>query len=255
MDDKTQIIAALKKSGFPLQTRVEHEIQARRATGWKLEASEYPWMDVDGRDQFIDLIACCKSELLERVVVLVIECKKAQERSLLFLCPFGSERTGPVTTVRTWSFVRAADAYWAVRDDIAVEPASYRAAFCVTTDKDKAGQRLLEPDARLVMFAADEAVSDSRLSRLPVGSLFLPIIVTSARLYTLHFQPTEIDLDTGDFGKLDPARLESIQWVRFHKTFTARGDGTPRTIFVVSSGALPSFLDEISRWQGIGAPK
>ena len=40
-DDKTDIIAALKKSGFPLQARVQHEIE-QRATNWKVLASEYP---------------------------------------------------------------------------------------------------------------------------------------------------------------------------------------------------------------------
>jgi hypothetical protein len=38
-DDLTPVVAALKKSGFPLQTRIEHEIRERRR--WQLLASEH----------------------------------------------------------------------------------------------------------------------------------------------------------------------------------------------------------------------
>jgi hypothetical protein len=36
MDDVTPVVTALKKSGFPLQRRIEHEIHARFARGWTL---------------------------------------------------------------------------------------------------------------------------------------------------------------------------------------------------------------------------
>jgi hypothetical protein len=91
MSDVTPIIAALNKSGFPLQTRIEHEIQSRTPSGWRVLACEYPWTDPDGEDQFIDLVAAYGC------VVLVIECKKAQDRGLLFLRPVGAETTGLVT--------------------------------------------------------------------------------------------------------------------------------------------------------------
>src|SRR5215831_10756133 len=96
--DITSVVAALKKSGFPLQTRVEHEITARARRGWKLLASEHPWRSEERGDQFIDVIAKCGP------AVLVIECKKAQDRSLLFLRPLGSETTGKVRTCTVWRF-------------------------------------------------------------------------------------------------------------------------------------------------------
>jgi hypothetical protein len=247
MDDVTPVVTALKKSGFPLQTRVEYEIRERRASGWKVLASEHPWRSRDGDDEFIDLIANCGT------VVLVVECKKAQERSLLFLRPVGHETTGKVRTCTVWHIEPNRGAglpFGSAIKDIDLGPDSYRAAFCVTTDTSS--QRLLEQDACPVVFAAD--VLDERfLEKHQLGrSSFLPVIVTTAALYTLRYEPTEISLETGSYDKLDPNEIEQIPWVRFHKTLTAQPSRVARTVFVVNAAALPNFLDEISRAQGLG---
>jgi hypothetical protein len=176
MDDVTPIVAALKKSGFPLQTRIEHEIRARYASGWKVLASGHPWRSGDG-DQFIDLIANCGT------VVLVVESKKAQERSL-FLRPF-RETTGKVRTCTVWHFEpsrRAGSSYGIDIMDIDLEPASYRAAFCVSTDKSS--RRLLEQDARLVVSAADVLVEQFTIAHQLRRSFFLPAIVTTTTSWT-----------------------------------------------------------------------
>ena len=76
----------------------------------------------------------------------------------------------------------------------------------------------------------------------------MPVLVTTASLSTLRFQPAEVDLDTGDFIILDPKQIEPIQWVRFHKTLTA-SDPEERTVLVVNAAALPDFIDKIANWQ------
>jgi hypothetical protein len=246
MDDVTPVVAALKRSGFPLQTRIEYEIRQRHANGWKVLASEHPWRSPDGDDESIDVIANCGT------VVLVVECKKAQERSLLFLRPLGHEATGKARTCTVWHVEPnpgAGSSLGSAIKDIELGPESYRAAFCVTTDTS--GQRLLERDARPVVLAAD--VLDGRfLKRHQLGrSFFLPVIITTAALRTLRYDPTEISLETGSYDKLAPKDIEKIPWVRFHKTLTAY-PGIARTVFVVNAAELPEFLDEISRGQGFG---
>jgi len=83
-------------------------------------------------------------------------------------------------------------------------------------------------------------------------SFFLPVLITTAPLYTLRYEPTEIPLETGSYDTLDPKEIEQIPWVRFHKTLTADAASGARTVFVVNSAAVPMFLDEISRAQGFG---
>jgi hypothetical protein len=246
VDDVTPVVAALMKSGFPLQARVEHEIEARGASGWKLLASEYPWRDPDGEDQFVDLIANCGC------VVLVIECKKAQERSLSFLRPVGRETTGLVRTTTLLHLEQnqgAGRPFGIAPRDVDLDPASYRAQFCVSTEKSS--QRLLEPDARAGVLAAEAVVERFPQAELPSRTFAIPTIVTTAPLYTLRFEPTEVSLDTGSFTDFDPRAIEAISWIRFHKTFTVQ-TGLPRTVFVVNASALPTFLDEVSRGQGLG---
>jgi hypothetical protein len=244
MDDPTPVIAALRRSGFPLQTRVEHEIHARTPDGWRVAASEHPWIDEEGREQFIDLIASCGN------VVLVVECKKAQERSLLFLRPVGGETTGLVKTLTVWHLQQSQGAGTRsgidLRDDIHLEPGSYRSQFCVSTYKaGQTSQRLLEPDARLVVLAAEALVNDASMHPLlPPSSLIVPVIVTTARLSTIRFDPTEVPLDSGEFNP-DPNRIEAADCVRFHKTLTA-SDNRPRTVIVVNAVGLPVFLQNIS---------
>src|SRR5262249_32673629 len=83
-------------------------------------------------------------------------------------------------------------------------------------------------------------------------SFFVPVIVTTARLYTLRYSPAEVLLETGSYNNLDLSKIEPIEWIRFHKSFTTTGDRLWRTVFVVNSTALPMFLDMISRAQGCG---
>jgi hypothetical protein len=187
-------------------------------------------------------------------VVLVVECKKAQERALLFLRPVGGDSTGLVKTFTYWhleqSRTSGGDFGVTLRDDKDLEPASYQAQFCVSTDKS--GHRTLEQDARPVVLAADAVVKEFPRAQLPSRSFIVPVIVTTAPLYTLRFRPNEVVLASGGFNELDPKAIESISWVRFHKTLTAGQGSRSRTVFVVNSGALPMFLDEISRGQGLG---
>jgi hypothetical protein len=247
--DVTPVVAALKKSGFPLQTRVQHEVQSR-APAWTAADAEHPWRDPDGKDQFIDLLAYCRN------LLLVIECRKAQERSLLFLRPdMPDATTRPVTRVTGW---QAQKNTGAGRDsgtrliDTTLALPSFRAHFCVVADKNKSDARLLEQDARLVARAAESVANRfvgfkqpgiASLDRL-TGAFILPVIVTTASLFTLSYRPTEVELQTGALADLDVKRIEPIPWVRFHKTLTT--SDPEQTVLVVNASALPTFLDEVA---------
>ena len=93
--------------------------------------------------------------------------------------------------------------------------------------------------------AAEALAADGAMwSLLPASALIVPVIVTTARLFTVRFDPTEVPLDSGEFrAESEPYRPSDC--VRFHKTLTAR-DNRPRTVVVVNAAALPDFLDVIS---------
>jgi hypothetical protein len=244
-DDLGPVIAALQRSGFPLQTRVEHEIRSQTPHGWVVLVSEYPWLDHDRKEQFIDLIAGCRS------FVFVIECKKAQDRSLTFLRPVGEGTTGLVSAVTCWHLEinpasRSGELMESgLRDDIDLAPPSYRSEFCVATDRKGGDQRLLEQDARPLVYAAEKVLGFPR-EHLPNRTFIVPLLITTAQLYTLRYQPTEVSLETGEFSPLDRGSIEPISWIRFHKTLTAGMGGRARTVLVVNAAALPDFLKQVA---------
>ena len=176
----------------------------------------------------------------------MVDCEKAQNRSLLFLRPTGGETpSDKVGTCLVWN-VEPGPRPTLTLSDLA--PSSYQAAFCVAsdTDKNKSNQRLLQQDARSVVLATDFFVTESA----PAPSFWLPVIVTTASLHTFRYEPTEVSLERGTYDKLelDHQRFEQIPWVRFHKSFTT--DSGLRTVFVVNAAELPKFLDAISHAYG-----
>jgi hypothetical protein len=89
-------------------------------------ASEHPWRSPDGDDEFIDLIANCGT------VVLVVDCKKAHERSLLFLRPIGHEKTGKTRICTVWHVEPnpgAGSSFGSAIKDIDSGPESYQAVL------------------------------------------------------------------------------------------------------------------------------
>lgn len=241
-EEMAALLSALKKSGFPLQARVEHEIVARYPR-WRLLASEYPWRDPDGRDQFADVVA------VRDTLVPVVECKKAAERSLLFLRPLSLEHTGETTDFALWHVEHPAVAgqrYGNRIMNVPLLPRTYRASICVP--REQSGQRLLEHEARPIILAADAVAEGFPRDKLPGRSFIIPVLVTTASLFTLRFKPTDVSLDTGELAGADPTKMDmdAIPWVRFEKTFTAAPGSQTRTVFIVSAAALPEFLDALA---------
>lgn len=241
MDEKGQVLSALKRSGFPFQTRVRHEVEAQARDGWKILASEHPWRDPEGRTQFVDLITYCDR------LVLLIECKRVQDKTMTFLRPVHPLSAGMVPDFSGCSSMNATISYHA---NLPLPPRSYVSEFCVSANNQGNPERLLEQDARLLVLACEDFAERGmrpHLHWLAKQELFLiPVIVTTGPLYTTSYHPTQVSLETGIFTNLDLDAIEAVQWVRFHKTLTAEGYDGPRTVFVVNATALGEFLRQMA---------
>jgi len=197
-DDLATVIEALRKSGFPFQTRVAWEIRAQARHGWSVITSEHAWQDRAGDDQFIDLVARWGDYML------LIECKKGQERAMTFLRPLGYSMTGMVDTFACFMVeiddVRLKRWRSSHRGDIRINPASHVSELCVySTDKSGRAQRLLERDARLLALAADRFAEVGPRDHFASRTLLVPVIVTTAPLYTLEYRPDEISPVSASF--------------------------------------------------------
>jgi len=241
------VIAALRASGFPFQTAVAHAV--RTTSGWSVHASEYPWQDPAGTDQFLDLV------ITNGKCFLTVECKKTTKEMLTFLRPLGHLHTGELAELRCLNAVQIQDSTKRLEiycEGWALWPQSFQSEFCVvSTSQSGRDQRLLERDARLLIRATEAFAHDykerfepKRDAPLPSSLLFVPVIVTNAPMYSARYKPTEVPLDTGEFA-VPPEEIERVPWVRFRKAFTSEGgrDLGDRTIFVVSALEFSEFLN------------
>ncbi len=240
------VLQSLKSSGFPFQTAVAHVI--RSSKGWSIHASEYPWR-AGNDDRFLDIVAT------NGKFIITVECKKTRIETLTFLRPLGHSNTGHIEDFRCLR----ADRYDLIPPQAhlfcetwGLWPISPCSEFCiVSTSKSGKDQRLLDRDASIVVGATDayeqEIREHLRLSQaLSPPYLFLPVIVTNAKIFTARYKPSEVSLDTGEFQEL-PKEIEEAPWVRFTKAFAAgRGrDLGLRSLFVVNATALGEFLENL----------
>jgi hypothetical protein len=81
------------------------------------------------------------------------------------------------------------------------------------------------------------------LPDLKLPHVVLPVIVTNAEIYTAHYDPTEVSLETGELEK-GSGKLEQVPWVRFCKSFAA--NDSERSVFVVNASSFGNFLEELA---------
>jgi hypothetical protein len=237
------VIGGLLASGFPFQTAIAALVG--EIPGWNVVEEEFPWRDTNGTDQFMDVIAAHEQ------LVAVIECRKTQKDSFTFLYPSEGdslrdvEKVLCVYTSQIQDSTLRLEVFWG---DWKLDPVSPESMFCVVSTSAKGkDQRMLEPDAQRLLRATDAYAHEyrSRLKPQQPGvrdRLFIPLLVTNARLFTARYEPAQVSLESGRFDSLPV--VEDAKWVRFRKTFTSEGgrDLGDRTIIVVNALSLGELL-------------
>jgi len=242
------VIDSLQASGFPFQTAVAQLI--RNSKGWKVHTTEFPWRGPKDDDRFLDIIATNKQ------FVITVECKKTRQDTLTFLLPVGKELYSGVTSefrcLSCRSYTAGAHLGDVVCETRALFPESPSCEFCIVSANRS--ERMLEKDASLVIRATEALVQNIHemsqlLNKLSLPFLLLPVIVTTAPLFTAHYVPSDVSPETGEFTAT-PKGIEKRQWVRFAKTFTTskRHDLSYRSVFVVSASYFNEFLNSLELW-------
>lgn len=236
---------SLAASGFPFQTAIADLIH--RVPGFQLVAEEFPWLDRQGEDRFLDLVGS------NGVVRVAVECKKSERENYTFLCPSRNAPPRLTTDVLCLRAVQIPDASKRVEIEIenwSANPESYESTYCVIGGSDRPDQRLLERDAYLVVsgakaFALHEKRRHDVQTTVAASQLYIPVIVTTAVLSVAGYDPEEVSLETGKLGS-SPAFHETVPFVRFRKCFSApESDTSERTVFVVTATSFGRFLEEL----------
>lgn len=250
MDIPQPVVTSLVASGFPFQSAVVEMV--RQLNGWYIAREEFPWRDDEGTDQFLDVVATTGQ------FVITIECKKTQKDTFTFLRPEPSG--GPMRRARCLYLQQIQDSTKRMElfcNDCHVMPDSVESMFCVvSTSESGKNQRLLEKDAQLLVRGTDAYAlryrQEFKVRTQPEPNRYIvPVLVTNAPIFVAQYKPSDVSLDTGQFGMPPAAAILPAEFVRFRKSFTSfRGrDIGDRTVFVVAATALAKFLTALEEVQ------
>lgn len=250
-----ELSKAINDSGFPMQLGLKYLVESG-GTPWRVALSEHPWRDpASGDDKFLDFVLRSGKE------VMVVECKRSRDTDWIFLRePTGQAPNNERRIARSWVNVVKPNRSVRVNEwcETLIDPRSPVAQYCVIRKNNQRTQELLEKTAAEVVRAVealatqDLDVSLANNSRL--SSLYIPVIVTTARLYVCDVAPKTFDPADGAIPDNDFAR---IGMVRFEKSLnhpTNYGDASSleevakqaeRSVLIVESGY---FLEFLRRW-------
>ena len=258
-----KLLDSINQSGFPLQIAVAYVVEETvREHGWRVVYKEHSWTnELDRNEGFLDLVLKNRHD----TSALAVECKRVLESTWAFLIP--EARPEARSRAKAWlngyesggkdptgSFTFSG---WA---DIALDPRSPEAMFCVVPGQDTKSRPMLERAAAELVSATEAlALEEKPLQARAKAhlSMFFSAIVTTAKLKVCKFDSADISIADGVISK---AEFSEVPFVRFRKQLSTRtvpavdrdsGDAfltlelaKEHTVFVVNSECFVEFLKE-----------
>jgi len=251
-------------SGYPLQIYLEEWIrETYRQHRWEVLVREHRWVNAETNDEgYIDLVL----EKKEWDLRLVIECKRING-SWTFLLPSKE----PIIKSKVMGLMAYHVPTTYAWKELAIEPNSPEAAFCVMETGGQNDTRTLEKMAGGLLLSLEHlAVEETDQFNLFINSLqspdsvgatrmfYLPIIVTTASLQTIAFDPSSIDVKNGKINE-NEGTVSAVEYIRFRKNLatTVRKEAAPletlahinrsndRTVLIVQAESFINFLSKI----------
>lgn len=236
----------LNSSGFPFQIAVESVIS--NISGWKVSRHEYAWRNNDtGQNGFIDIIA------VRKYITLVIECKRVRDAEWIFLC---SSRNTNRSHARFWVNKLGGQEEAVGWYDGQVEPSCPEAEFCAVMGQDHRKPLLENLASELISATEAFAVEELPFFKgIRMSMFYFPVIITTAELYVCQYDPSNIEIETGEMKN---PKFEPVPFVRFRKSLTtaptrfateqkitvpeALAEAKERTVFILNASSIKSIL-------------
>jgi hypothetical protein len=245
------LLSLANSAGYLLQLRVQHEIETTAGThGWHVPAIEHYWKHpATGQHGYIDLVVADQGGFR-----LVVECKRVRVADWVFLVRSEMTQVRRLTCLGTVrSLEKPPLIVWA---DVPTTTPSYESHFCVVkghADKDRPTlERLADELLPSVEALALQELDIGEAQVNPQHQIYVPVLLTTARLQVCTYDPGAISLATGE---LPTADFQEVPFIRFRKGLSAQVPTarTPRdlaeanrererSILVVSASSLVSLL-------------
>jgi hypothetical protein len=240
----------LNRSGIPFQLAVENAIRTVGTRyGVEVVRREMPWANgfldiVARRDQVLFAFECKRVEDKSWIFVISDDAKMNQSRCRLEW--FNGRAPAPKIPLNGHSRVFCAE--WNMVEG------SPESDFCIVPKGTPIGS--LEAVCRDLLLGCHDLLADEEISHGGEYATIVPVVITTAKLYTCRFDPAGVPIET---GKLDVSagQFTTTDLVRFRKSLvTARsnsydsskmvlkdwGVDRERTVFIVVPSALQRFL-------------
>lgn len=262
-EDESSYLNYVNVSGFPFQLAVEYEINKSESEHqWQVVGREHFWKDNNtGKEGFIDLVLANTTYTYRAI----IECKRQLEKSWIFLVPSDHQPQNLATLLwsQRFSFRKKVDQAWAV---LRIDPLSFVSAFCTMQGQSQNDKPMLERVASDVLLMIESLAKEesgyvgARIGAFPI--IYVPIIVTTAKLLVCKFQESDLDLQTGTLPK-DKVEFIKVPLIQFQKGLQSNIDSegkslanvtgsitnlkqlnefNQRSVFIVQANELTNFL-------------
>ena len=241
-------------SGFPLQIGIIHAIN--QSSEWRVVVEEHPWRsDETGSEGFIDIVAMNRSPGFGAIV---IECKRVRQAAWVFLIPKTPPSSRSQATI--WDSRRADGKWinfgWA---NWQADPTTYQSLYCAIPGQEQGRRNLLERTASDLVESV-EALARQELELIEhngaanFSRLYVPVLVTTARLFAASFDPATVTLNDGALPN-DSSFVE-VPYIRFRKALSVLAQSSSagnlrelskaseRTVFVVHADSVTVFLNQ-----------
>jgi hypothetical protein len=248
----------VNESGYPLQLRIERWIEETgQQHQWWVAAREHRWVNSETGDEgYIDLIL----ERERRNLRLVLECKRI-DGSWTFLVP----TTQSVHDEFFKSLLVNYQDFGFSWKNFSLAPASPEASFCVMETSGKRDSRIIESLAGELLLSMEQlAIQETDLVKTDIQKvgglsqymLYLPVIVTTATLQIINFNPSDIEITD---GKITESAVEEVNVIRFRKNLASNVEyekpqmyrlkdlnrENDRSVLVVQAASFINFLKEL----------
>jgi hypothetical protein len=266
-DDTTRNL--VDKSGFAFQLAIESEVRAAQSR-FRVLATEHGWHNArTGDSGFIDVVLHDDSMPDIR---LVVECKRHLGAHWAFLCPDESQKLSAnrwrdtperlqQKVIARWTGVSKTTKARAT-DGFLCSPVSEYSSFSTLHGHAEGQTPMLERVAGELVLAT-EAIADEQMaidiaqrSANPAFRstvfVYVPVIVTTARLTACKFKPADVSVADGKLPQT--STFADVPFVRFvknlshdydvtdHATLASANAAKDRTVFIVNGERFGEFL-------------
>jgi len=246
----------VNSSGFPLQIGLEYQINnPGDSHNWNVLYSEHSWKNRDTNNSgFIDLVLIDR----HRTTVMVVECKRVQNTSWIFLLP--DERQSSRRHARAWvSLFNSGQVSHFDWTDVTIDCPSPESAFCVVPGQDNKSRPMLEKVAAELVEATEALAKEEYhlfKDKPDYIRIYLNVIVTTAELKLCSFSPESVSIDN---GLISSAQFKTVPYLRFRKSLSTKliedlnlsewthynlTRAKENTVFVVNSSHIMDFLNK-----------